>query len=157
MDIATGGAVETGAGRVTCVGTVLGRDLARDPAAWLAPVAVGGRHDLPGSATGTTGTAPDGRWVHVVHNWSWQPAEVRTPEGLDDALDGRALDQGARVRLGAWDGRVFTSRRPATAVHVSRPWSDAPREVTAIYPMSLVRPPRRASSCTTRKYCRPLR
>ncbi|MEV8098444.1 beta-galactosidase [Kitasatospora sp. NPDC085879] len=98
-----------GAGRVTCVGTVPGRDLARELAAWLAPVAVGGWHGLPESVTATTGTAADGRRVHVVHNWSWQPAEVRTPAGLTDVLDGSALDPGARVRLGAWDVRVLTS------------------------------------------------
>ncbi|PBC70367.1 LOW QUALITY PROTEIN: beta-galactosidase [Streptomyces sp. TLI_235] len=98
-----------GAGRVTCVGTVPGRDLARELAAWLAPVAAGGWHGLPESVTATTGTAADGRRVHVVHNWSWQPAEVRTPAALTDVLDGSALDAGAPVRLGAWDVRVLTS------------------------------------------------
>ncbi|GAA0672521.1 beta-galactosidase [Kitasatospora atroaurantiaca] len=98
-----------GAGRVTCVGTVPGRDLARELAAWLAPVAVGGWHGLPESVTAITGTAADGRRVHVVHNWSRQPAEVRTPAALTDVLDGSALDAGAPVRLGAWDVRLLTS------------------------------------------------
>lgn len=59
-----------GAGRVTCVGTVPGRDLARALAVWLAPAPVGGWQDLPDSVTVATGTAPDGRRVHVIHNWS---------------------------------------------------------------------------------------
>ena len=29
--------------------------------------------------TATTGTAPDGRRVHVVHNWSWEPVAVEAP------------------------------------------------------------------------------
>ena len=66
-----------GTGRVTCVGTVPGRDLARALAAWLAPVPTGGWRRLPASVTATTATSPDGRRVHVVHNWSWNPSRSR--------------------------------------------------------------------------------
>ncbi|MEU1939311.1 hypothetical protein ACH49O_35700 [Streptomyces coeruleorubidus] len=36
----------------------------------------------------TSGTAPDGRRVHVVHNWRWQPATAQVTVDLTDALDG---------------------------------------------------------------------
>ncbi|BFV55669.1 hypothetical protein KCMC57_up07730 [Kitasatospora sp. CMC57] len=98
-----------GAGRVTCVGTVPGRDLARELATWLAPTPRSGWRDLPESVTATTGTSPDGRRVHVVHNWSWQPTEVRAPEDLTDVLDGGSVSLGTSVSLGAWDVRVFAT------------------------------------------------
>ncbi|GAA1941808.1 beta-galactosidase [Kitasatospora viridis] len=102
-----------GAGRVTCVGTVPGRGFARALAAWLAPTPVSGWRDLPASVTAATGTNPDGRRVHVVHNWSWEPVEVLAPTDLTDVLtdvltDG-AIAAGARIRLGAWDVRVFAA------------------------------------------------
>ncbi|MFI6151753.1 beta-galactosidase [Kitasatospora sp. NPDC051170] len=98
-----------GQGRVTCVGTVPGRDLARALAAWLAPDPVGGWRDLPVSVTATTGAAPDGRRVHVVHNWSWQPARAQAPVALTDVLGGASVPAGGAVTLGAWDVRVFVA------------------------------------------------
>ncbi|MFE9425599.1 beta-galactosidase [Kitasatospora sp. NPDC006697] len=98
-----------GAGRVTCVGTVPGPGFARALAAWLAPAPVSGWHDLPASVTATTGTSPDGRRVHVVHNWSWEPAEAPAPADLTDVLTGTAAAAGSPVRLGPWDVRVFVA------------------------------------------------
>ena len=96
-----------GAGRVTCVGTVPGRSLARALATWLAPEPRSGWRDLPASVTATTGTAPDGRRVHVVHNWSWSTLRVPAPADLTDALSGTAVPLGASLRLGPWDVRVL--------------------------------------------------
>jgi beta-galactosidase len=59
--------------------------------------------------TASTGTAPDGRRVHVVHNWSWQPADVQAPVDLADVLDGNSISSGAAFRLGAWDVRIFVT------------------------------------------------
>ncbi|MEU2424280.1 beta-galactosidase [Streptomyces sp. NPDC007851] len=98
-----------GAGRVTCVGTVPGRDLARTLAEWLAPVPVHGWRDLPATVTATTGTSPDGRRVHIVHNWSWEPASVPVPGHLTDVLGGTSLAVGAALDLGPWDVRVLVS------------------------------------------------
>ncbi|MFI6845289.1 hypothetical protein ACIBJD_11620 [Kitasatospora sp. NPDC050467] len=100
-----------GAGRVTCVGTVPGRDLARAVATWLAPAPASGWHDLPVSVTATTGTAPDGRRVHVVHNWSWQPAEASAPTDLVDVLGGAPVPGGGSVSLRAWDVWIFAADR----------------------------------------------
>lgn len=98
-----------GDGRVTCVGTVPGRDLAAALAAWFAPAPRSGWLDLPGSVTATTGTAPDGRRVHVVHNWSGDPVEVTAPAALVDLLDGTSVPAGGRVLLGQRDVRVFSA------------------------------------------------
>jgi beta-galactosidase len=98
-----------GEGRITCVGTVPGRDLARALAAWMAPARRSAWRDLPASVTATTGTAPDGRRVHIVHNWSWQPASVHAPVSLADALNGTPLPAGTAVDLGPWDVRVLVS------------------------------------------------
>jgi beta-galactosidase len=105
---------EHGAGRVTCVGTVPGRDLARSLAAWMAPDPRGGWRDLPESVTVTTGTSPDGRHVHVVHNWSWEPARVPSPVDLSDVLSGGGIPAGAEVDLGPWDVRVLVTEDAAT-------------------------------------------
>nr|AXL05832.1 beta-galactosidase [uncultured bacterium] len=97
-----------GQGRVTYVGTVPGRSLAQALARWLAPAPVSGWRDLPASVTATTGTAPDGRRVHVVHNWSWEPVRVRPPVAVSDVLSGESV--AAELDLGAWDVRVLVSR-----------------------------------------------
>ncbi|MGP3961263.1 beta-galactosidase [Nonomuraea sp. 3N208] len=102
-----------GAGRVTYVGTVPGRDLARALAAWLAPSPVSGWHDLPASVTATTGTSPDGRRVHVVHNWSWEPARVEVPVELTDVVDGSSVPAGTTLELGVWDVRVLVTAQPS--------------------------------------------
>ncbi|MFG2460062.1 beta-galactosidase [Streptomyces sp. NPDC048523] len=99
-----------GAGRVTTVGTVPSRDLARALAEWLVPAASSGWRDLPASVTATTGTSPDGRRVHIVHNWSWEPVRVPAPADLSDALTDTPLSTGTALDLGAWDVRVLVSK-----------------------------------------------
>ncbi|MEU9064589.1 beta-galactosidase [Streptomyces sp. NPDC048430] len=105
-----------GRGQVTCVGTVPDPDTARALAQWLAPEPRGGWQRLPASVTALTGTAPDGRRIHVVHNWSWEPAVASGPCGLVDLLAcgsdpaaKAALPAGAPVELGPWDVRVFAA------------------------------------------------
>jgi beta-galactosidase len=98
-----------GEGRVTYVGTVPGRDLARALAEWLVPIAGNGWGDLPVSVTATTGTSPDGRRVHIVHNWSWESARSAVPVDLVDALSGTSLPAGTVLDLGPWDVRVLVS------------------------------------------------
>jgi beta-galactosidase len=98
-----------GAGRVTTVGTVPSRDLARALAEWLVPAASSGWRDLPASVTATTGTSPDGRRVHIVHNWSWEPVSVPAPADLSDALTDTPVLTGTALDLGAWDVRVLVS------------------------------------------------
>ncbi|MGW1714753.1 beta-galactosidase [Streptomyces sp. NPDC002156] len=99
-----------GSGQVTYVGTVPGRDLARELAGWLTPAARSAWGDLPESVTATTGTAEDGRRVHIVHNWSWEPVRVTAPADLTDVLNsGGPIAAGGELELGAWDVRVFST------------------------------------------------
>ena len=56
-----------------------------------------------------TATAPDGRRVHVVHNWGWDPVSVPVPVDLVDALDGTAVPAPGPLRLGPWDVRVLVA------------------------------------------------
>ncbi|MDC2956847.1 beta-galactosidase [Streptomyces gilvifuscus] len=101
-----------GAGRITCVGTAPGRDLARALAQWLAPTACSAWQDLPESVTATTGTSPAGRRVHIVHNWSWEPVRVSAPIDLSDVLDGTSVPAATPLNLGPWDVRVLVSATP---------------------------------------------
>lgn len=96
-----------GAGRVTCVGTVPDRPLARALAAWLVPTPVSGWSDPPESVTASTGTSPDGRRVHVVHNWGATPTSAVVPHDLTDALSGEVVAAQQPLHLGAWDVRVL--------------------------------------------------
>ncbi|WP_208643390.1 beta-galactosidase trimerization domain-containing protein, partial [Streptomyces diastatochromogenes] len=104
-----------GAGRITCVGTVPGRDLARALATWIAPAQRSGWRDLPASVTATTGTSPDGRRVHIVHNWSWEPARAHTLVDLTDVLNDSPAPAGTALDLGPWDVRVLVSADTGTA------------------------------------------
>jgi beta-galactosidase len=112
-------------GRMTLVGTVPGVALARSLAGWLVPTPLAGWSDLPPSVTVHTSTRPDGTRVHVVHNWSWQPAAVTAPTDLDMLVaprgdvpadpppadaPGRPVAAGAALRLGSWDVLVAVSR-----------------------------------------------
>ena len=74
-----------GRGRITCVGTVPDPALAEALFRWLVP----GREGIPPSVTITSATAPDGRKVRFVHNWSWHPVTV------------------GELELGPWDVRVL--------------------------------------------------
>jgi beta-galactosidase len=47
--------------------------------------------------------------VHIVHNWSWEPARVDAPVDLSDALNGTSLPAGTALDLGPWDVRVLVS------------------------------------------------
>jgi beta-galactosidase len=103
-----------GEGRITYVGTVPGRKLARALAAWLAPTPRAGWWALPESVTVRTGVAPDGRRVYVIHNWSWQPTRLAAPMELSDAFDGTLFRTGQVFHLDEWDVRVLVGAAPTT-------------------------------------------
>jgi beta-galactosidase len=98
----------TGQGRITVVGTVPGVDLARHLMTWLVPERRDGWHDLPPSVTVTGATAPDGRRIRFVHNWSFTPAVVRVPEAVADCLGDARFAAGEDLHLAAWDVRVLS-------------------------------------------------
>ena len=98
-----------GQGRITYVGTVPSRSLAQALTTWLAPTPSSGWRNLPDSATATTGTSPDGRRVHVIHNWNWHPVRATAPTALTDVLDGNSIPAGSELALGPWDVRVLVA------------------------------------------------
>jgi len=99
-----------GVGRITYVGTVPGRDLARSLAAWLAPNPVSDWRALPPSVTAATATSAEGGRVHIVHNWSWTATRIFPPTDLREvAGGGRLVPAGTPVDLGPWDVRVYSA------------------------------------------------
>jgi beta-galactosidase len=101
---------QAGAGRVTVVGTVPDRTLARDLLDWLVPADGDPWRGLrAGAVTVTSATTGAGARLRVVHNWSWEPTSCTVPVAVRDALgdDALALDAGEALALGPWDVRVL--------------------------------------------------
>ena len=99
-----------GDGRVTYVGTVPDPVLAASLLRWATPAQEGGWRFAQESVTSTGATAPDGRRVRFVHNWSWDEVPVRLPAAVRDVLDGTDHQAGEELRLNAWDARVLLER-----------------------------------------------
>jgi beta-galactosidase len=98
----------TGAGRITVVGTVPGQDLAGGLARWLAPRGVHG-WTTGDSVTVCTSTDTTSRRLHVLHNWSWDPATASPSSTVTDLLGGGRHMPGEPVTLRPWDVRLFRS------------------------------------------------
>jgi beta-galactosidase len=97
---------EHGAGRITTVGTVPNPALAADLMRWLAPAQDRTWSALPPSVTVNSATNADGERIHVVHNWSWNPAQLTLSQDMTDVLaEGDALTRD--LELGPWDVRVL--------------------------------------------------
>ena len=97
-------------GRITYVGTVPNSHLATALFHWLIPGSARAQWRRPPSVTITSATARDGRRIHFVHNWSWEPATIRIPAPVRDLLSGSEHDLDQNVGLSAWDLRVFVER-----------------------------------------------
>jgi beta-galactosidase len=92
---------EYGAGRITYVGTVPDRALARSLAEWLSLPADPWRRS---DAVRVTAARGDGRTLRFVHNWSWDPATFTPPSPVRDVLSGEAVGS---LELGPWDVRIL--------------------------------------------------
>ena len=77
---------EYGQGRITTVGTLPNPALAADLVRWLisGPDPMWG--PLPPSVTVHSATNADGERIHVIHNWSWTPAQLALPREMTDIL-----------------------------------------------------------------------
>jgi beta-galactosidase len=95
-----------GAGRITYVGTLPNRQLARDLASWLVPDPVAGGWTRDPAVTVSSGTA-SGRRVWFVHNWSEHPATAVAPAALTPATGGDPVGAGETIPLDPWAVRVF--------------------------------------------------
>jgi beta-galactosidase len=97
---------EHGDGRITTVGTLPNPALAADLVRWLAPESGRDWAGLPPSVTLRSATNRHGERVHVLHNWSWDPASVPLPQPMLDVLDAQA-EPVSELRLGPWDVQVL--------------------------------------------------
>ncbi|MFI7062798.1 beta-galactosidase [Kribbella sp. NPDC050124] len=91
-----------GDGRITYVGTVPNGPLAVALFHWISPSPW---TDLPSSVTITSATAPDGRRLRFVHNWSWDSLSIDLPSMLHDVLADTTVSD--KLDLGPWDVRVL--------------------------------------------------
>ena len=107
---------EHGRGRITCVGGIPERDLARGLFQWVGARDRGPWDDVPESVTTTGATAPDGRRLGFLHNWSWTPAVARLPVAVTDVLTSQdaeadhVLELGPACRAKNWDVAVLVER-----------------------------------------------
>jgi beta-galactosidase len=60
--------------------------------------------------TAAGATAPDGRRLRVVHNWSWDAVRLPLPQPMRDVLTGTDYDAGEEISLTRWDVRIFIER-----------------------------------------------
>ena len=95
------------AGRVTYVGTVPNHALGRSLFRMAVRKPIAGWTGLPSSVTVATARCRDGRRLHVVHNWSWDPVEVEMPGAYDDLAAATRTAAGRSLGLGPWDVRVL--------------------------------------------------
>lgn len=98
---------QAGDGRITYIGTVPDAAFAKALMTWVSPAGNRGWRDLPETVTATGATSPDGRRIRFVHNWSRDPATLRLPTALRDALGTEQYTEGHHLELGPWDVRVL--------------------------------------------------
>jgi beta-galactosidase len=97
---------EHGQGRITTVGTVPNPALAADLVRWLALGQDPTWGALPASVTVYSATNTAGQRIHVVHNWSWTPAQLALPREMTDII-AEADTPTKDLELGPWDVRVL--------------------------------------------------
>ena len=97
----------TGRGRITYVGTLPDLRLAAALLRWATAGRVGTWSGRPESVTRTSGTTADGRRVHFLHNWAFEPARVTAPVDCHDVLNGKPVPGGSDLELTSWDVRVL--------------------------------------------------
>jgi beta-galactosidase len=91
-----------GAGRVTCVRTLPSPELGRSLFEWAQP----GSNvwdQKPESVTATSGKNHRGEELRFLHNWSWQPAVVRSSLALTDPIKDQRYEAGEPIELASWD------------------------------------------------------
>jgi beta-galactosidase len=99
-----------GAGRVTYVGTVPDRELSRSLALWITTTSLSEdawRTGWPSPVRCTSSLAADGRVLHFVHNWSWEPAQFTVPAQACPMGSRTPIEAGAVLSLGPWDVQIL--------------------------------------------------
>ena len=93
---------KTRPGRITYVGSVPGAQLACSLFEWARPRPTTW-DALPPTVTTSSAINHDGRRVHVIHNWDWQPQTIVAPVDLENVVSNEKIRRGDEIELGAWD------------------------------------------------------
>jgi beta-galactosidase len=99
-----------GRGRVTYVGTVPDRAMARTIAAWVARISLSAEPwRVPSGASLTRAGArtPAGERLHVLSNWGWDPQSFLVPAASCNLLNDQQFATGDLMELQAWDVAVL--------------------------------------------------
>ena len=96
-----------GAGRITYVGTLPNRQLARDLAAWLVTEPVAGAWTHDPAVTISSGVSSTGTRFWFVHNWSERPATAVAAGDLVAAVGGARVSAGDTILLEPWAVQVL--------------------------------------------------
>jgi len=101
---------------VTYVGTLPDAGLSRSLAGWIASTSLPPDpwRSMGASATSSGARIRDGRRLHVVANWSWDPRSLTVPSAVTDALSDERIARGAALAMGPWDVRVLVEDRPGS-------------------------------------------
>jgi beta-galactosidase len=111
-----------GRGRVTYVGTLPDAELSRSLADWIASTSLAPDpwRSMGDSVTSSGARIRDGRRLHVVANWSWDPQSLTAPTAVTDMLNAERIDRGAPLTMGPWDVRVLAENEPVPVGRVPR-------------------------------------
>ena len=99
-----------GSGRVTYVGTVPDRELSRSLALWITATSLSDypwRTRWPSPVRCTSSLSADGRVLHFVHNWSWEPSQFTVPARACPMGSRTPIEAGAVLSLGPWDVQIL--------------------------------------------------
>ncbi|WP_353829189.1 beta-galactosidase [Agromyces sp. SYSU T0242] len=118
-----------GRGRVTYVGTVPGRELAKRILRWAAPRTLSSTWNASENLTVVSGTSTTGR-VWFVSNWSSEPGTIVVPAEMEE--DGTQIAAGSSVEIAPWHVRILVDRARVQ----ERPGTDAPPRVDRADPLT---------------------
>lgn len=104
-----------GAGRVTVVGTVPSRDLARALMRWAVPIRASRElvDEYGAPVTVSSGRLPGGDRGWFLINWSGQNQSARLAAAAYDVSERRSWPVGTRLPLRPWESRVLRTACPA--------------------------------------------
>jgi beta-galactosidase len=99
-----------GKGQVTVLGCFADRMLSGALARWVATESLPAdpwRAALRATQSHVACRTADGRTLHLIHNWSWQPSRFVPPASVTALGADPALSSDQPIELGAWDVQIL--------------------------------------------------
>jgi beta-galactosidase len=108
-----------GRGRLTYVGTLPDAALAQSLAGWIASTSLAPDpwRSMGAGVTSSGARSRDGRRLHFVANWSWDPLSLAAPATVTDVLSDERIAHGTPLAMGPWDVRVLVEGEPSPEGH----------------------------------------